>query len=211
MQRYSEAMKRFKSPLSEEQLQEVIEVLKAGDTIVYPTDTLYGLGVNPFDEDAVKRMYDIKKRPYDLPVSIAVLDISQIEAYVELTDIARHTTREFLPGPLTILLKKKDTSSLPIISSKNKLGVRILDHPVALPILEKFGPITSTSANLHKHDPPCDIDDALEQLGDLVEIYIDSGKCRYGQESTVLDVSTDSPKIIRPGVISQERLHIDEG
>ncbi|MCK4443693.1 MAG: threonylcarbamoyl-AMP synthase [Thermoplasmata archaeon] len=203
-------MKRFKSPLSEEQLQEAIEVLKAGGTIVYPTDTLYGLGVDPFNEDAVKKMFDIKKRPYDMPVSIAVHDISQIEDHVELTDLAKQATWEFLPGPLTILLKKKDTSSLPIVSSKNKLGVRILDHPVALPILERFGPMTSTSANLHKQNPPTRIEEAIEQLGDSVDIYIDSGKCRYGQESTVLDVSTDSPKIIRPGVISRKRLHIDE-
>jgi L-threonylcarbamoyladenylate synthase len=155
-------------------------------------------------------MYDLKRRPYDQPVSIAVHDISQIEDYVELTDVARHTTREFLPGPLTILLKKKDPSSLPIVSSRNRLGVRILDHPVAVPILEKFGPITSTSANLHDQEVPCDMETAIEQLGDSVEIYIDAGKCRYGQESTVLDVSTDSPRIIRPGVMSRERLRINE-
>ncbi len=210
MQRYSEAMRRFKSPLSEEQLQEAIDVLKAGGTIMYPTDTLYGLGTDPFNLDAVKKMFDMKKRPYDLPVSIAVYDISQIEDYVELTDLAKQATWEFLPGPLTILLKKKDPSSLPIVSSKNRLGVRILDHPVPLPILEKFGPITSTSANIHKQAPPRRIEEAVEQLGDSVDIYIDAGKCRYGQESTVLDVSTDSPKIIRPGVISRKRLHIDE-
>jgi L-threonylcarbamoyladenylate synthase len=203
-------MKRFNSPLSDEQLQEVIEILRSGGTIVYPTDTLYGLGVDPFNEEAVRKMYDLKKRPYDKPVSVAVHDISQIAEYVEITDIARHTTREFLPGPLTILLKKKDPSSLPIISSENKLGVRILDHPVALPILDGFGPITSTSANIHQEEPPCDIDDAIQQLGDAVEIYIDAGKCRYGQESTVLDVSTDSPMIIRPGVMSRERLRINE-
>ncbi len=85
-----------------------------------------------------------------------------------------------------------------------------MDHTVAVPILEKFGPITSTSANLHDQEIPCDIETAIEQLGDSVEIYIDGGKCRYGQESTVLDVSTDSPKIIRPGVMSRERLHINE-
>lgn len=203
-------MKRFNSPLNDEQLKEVIEVLKSGGTIVYPTDTLYGLGTDPFNEEAVKRMYDLKKRPFDEPISIAVHDISQIEDYVELTDLARHTTREFLPGPLTILLKKKDPSSLPIVSSETKLGVRILDHPVALPILDGFGPITSTSANIHEAEPPCDVDSAIEQLGDSVDIYIDGGKCRYGQESTVLDVSTDSPKIIRSGVMSRERLHINE-
>jgi L-threonylcarbamoyladenylate synthase len=203
-------MKSFNSPLNDEQLQDIIEVLKSGGTIVYPTDTLYGLGTDPFDEEAVKRMFDIKKRPYDQPVSIAVHDISQIEDYVVLTDLARHTTREFLPGPLTILLKKKDPSSLPIVSSTNRVGVRILNHPVALPILEKFGPITSTSANLHDHEVPCDVETSVEQLGDSVEIYIDSGRCRYGQESTVLDVSSDSPKIIRAGVISRERLRINE-
>jgi L-threonylcarbamoyladenylate synthase len=203
-------MKRFKSPLSEEQLQEIVDVLKSGGTIVYPTDTLYGLGTDPFDEEAVKRMFDLKRRPYDQPVSIAVHDISQIEDYVELTDLARHTTREFLPGPLTILLKKKDPSSLPIVSSENRIGVRILDHPAAVPILDRFGPITSTSANLHDKEVPCDVETAQEQLGDAVQIYIDSGRCRYGQESTVLDVSTDSPVIIRPGVISHERLRIDE-
>jgi len=203
-------MKRFKSPLSEEQLQEIIEVLNAGGTIVYPTDTLYGLGVDPFNLDAVKRMFEVKKRPLDQPVSIAVHEIAQIEEFVELTDLARQATWEFLPGPLTILLKKRDPSSLPIISSKNRLGVRILDHPVALPILEKFGPITSTSANLHDQELPCDVEIAFNQLGNSVDIYIDSGKCRYGQESTVLDVSTDSPKIIRRGVISRKRLRIDE-
>jgi L-threonylcarbamoyladenylate synthase len=203
-------MKKFKSPLDDSQLEEVIEVLENDGTIVYPTDTLYGLGVNPFNEEAVRKMFEIKRRPLDQPVSIAVYDISQIKEYVELTDLARHTTREFLPGPLTILLRKKDPDSLPIVSSRNKIGVRILDHSVALPILKEFGPITSTSANLHDYDLPCDVDTAIEQLGDSVDIYIDSGKCRYGQESTVLDVSSDSPKIIRPGVISHERLRINE-
>lgn len=203
-------MKTFKSPLTDGQLEEVIEVLRNDGIIVYPTDTLYGLGVNPFKKEAVEKMFGIKKRPLDQPVSIAVYDISQIREYVELTDLARHTTREFLPGPLTILLKKKDPDSLPIVSSRNRIGVRILDHAVALPILKEFGPITSTSANLHDRELPCDIEDAIEQLGDSVDIYIDSGRCRYGQESTVLDVSTDSPKIIRPGVISRERLRINE-
>ncbi len=203
-------MKKFKSPLDDSQLEEVIEVLRNDGTIVYPTDTLYGLGVNPFKKEAVKKMFEIKKRPLDEPVSIAVWDISQIEEYVELTDLARHTTKEFLPGPLTILLKKRDPASLPIVSSENRLGIRILDHPVTLPILEKFGPITSTSANLHGYELPCDIDTPIEQLGDSVDVYIDSGRCRYGQESTVLDVSSDPPKIIRPGVMSHERLHINE-
>ncbi|UCD92238.1 MAG: threonylcarbamoyl-AMP synthase [Methanobacteriota archaeon] len=203
-------MKKFKSPLDDSQLEEVIEVLENDGTVVYPTDTLYGLGANPFSEDAVRRMFEIKRRPLDQPVSIAVYDISQVREYVELTDLARHTTREFLPGPLTILLKKKDPDSLPIVSSRTRIGIRILDHPVALPILENFGPITSTSANLHHYDLPCDVEEAIKQLGDTVDIYIDSGRCRYGQESTVLDVSSDSPKIIRPGVISHERLRINE-
>lgn len=200
----------YKSPISEEQLEVVISILKDGGTVVYPTDTLYGLGVDPFRLGAVKRMFRIKKRPLNMPVSIAVLDISQIEEYVILTDLARHTTKEFLPGPLTILLKKKDPSALPLVSSRNRLGVRILDHPDAIPILENFGPITSTSANLHEDELPCDVETAIEQLGDSVDVYIDGGRCRYGQESTVLDVSSDSPKIVRPGVISRERLRINE-
>ncbi|MFQ6060633.1 MAG: L-threonylcarbamoyladenylate synthase [Thermoplasmata archaeon] len=203
-------MKVYKSPISEEQLEVVISILKDGGTVVYPTDTLYGLGVDPFRLGAVKRMFRIKKRPLNMPVSIAVLDISQIEEYVILTDLARHTTKEFLPGPLTILLKKKDPSALPLVSSRNRLGVRILDHPDAIPILENFGPITSTSANLHEDELPCDVETAIEQLGDSVDVYIDGGRCRYGQESTVLDVSSDSPKIVRPGVISRERLRINE-
>lgn len=179
------------------------KVIKEGGIVVYPTDTLYGLGASVFKENAVKKVYEIKKRPYHLPLSIIVPSIEKIEEVAIVTELASTLAKNFLPGALTLVLKKKDI--IPDIVAKEKIGVRIPDNDVARK-LASIEPITATSANIHGGDEPVTIEISKKQLGNKVDMYIDGGKLP-GIPSTIVDVTGEELKIIREGVIQRERLY----
>ena len=195
--------------ISEGDLDHIVEsacsILKAGGVIVYPTDTIYGLGVNVFDAKAVAKIPELKKRSEDLPISIAVAEISMMKRFGEVNDKAEKIAHHFLPGPVTLLLQCKDTVPK-ILRSAGKVGIRIPDHKIALKIIENVGPITATSANLHRGLDPRNVKEAYDQLGDVVELYIDCGEPRYKGSSTVVDCSEASINIIRKGVIPENEI-----
>ena len=176
-----------------------VEILKNNGLIVYPTDTLYGIGGNPFNEDVIKKIFTIKKRP-NVPISVAVSNIDMIKKIAELNSAAVRICEKFMPGPVTVvLLKKKNVPPL-LTAGSEKIGVRIPDNKIALRIINRFGPITCTSANIHKGKNPVDIETAKKQLDDNIQLYIDDGKCKYSKPSTVVDVSDGKIKILRKGV-----------
>jgi len=172
-------------------------LLKQGELIVYPTDTLYGLGADIFNEEAIKKVYEVKKRPFDLPLSIAIASVDEINEYAYMNEIAYKIAHEFLPGAITIILKKRKV--IPDIIAKEKIGIRIPANEIALKIAKEL-PITATSANIHGKNPPKEIKEAKEQLGDKIALYIDGGKLP-GKPSTIVDVSEGKIKIIREGAI----------
>jgi L-threonylcarbamoyladenylate synthase len=175
-----------------------VEILKKNGLIVYPTDTLYGIGGNPFNEDVIKKIFAVKKRP-EMPISVAVSNMDMIKKIAFMNPAAVRICEEFLPGPVTVvLLKKKNVPAL-LTAGSEKIGVRIPDNKIALEIINRFGPITCTSANLHKGKNPADIKTAKRQLGDNIQLYIDDGKCKYSKPSTVVDVSDGKIKILRKG------------
>ncbi len=190
----------------QEYLDDVVEVYNQGELVVYPTETLYALGANPFHENALNRLIDIKKRPRKMPISIAVSNIEMMRNLAEVNALAEKIFKKFLPGPLTLLLKKKPHVPSLLTGDSDKIGIRVPKHPLALKIIDMVGPITSTSANLHSHAEPKNLDIAFEQLGEYVSLYLDCGECEHQHPSTVLDVSSSSAKIIRKGVISNEEL-----
>ena len=191
---------------SEEAMDHVISELNSGKLIVYPTETLYGLGADPFDEAAVKRVFMAKKRPFDMPLSIAVSNMRMLEELAVLDDRGRRLAEKFLPGPLTLLLRKKSIVPDIVTSASNEVGIRIPDHPLALKIIEEFGPIITTSANLHSHPNPYDIQLALKDLGESVSIYIDCGPTKYGKPSTIVQLLEGEVEVIRPGAIPIEEV-----
>lgn len=188
------------------EMENVAKVIKAGGLLVYPTDTLYGLAADPFNDSAVKKVFLSKNRPFDMPLSIAVSDVRMLESVAVLNDSARKLISRFLPGPLTILLTKKPSISDLLTSGDNQIGIRIPDHPFALKFIRKVGPITSTSANLHSRPDPTSIEMAKKDLGNAIDIYIDCGKTRFSAPSTIIDVSEGDVEIVRAGVITKEEI-----
>ena len=195
-----------KCDLADKDMDEIVAALKAGELVVYPTDTLYGLGADPFSENSVKKVYMAKNRPFDMALSIAVSNEKMMESVAVLNDNARKLIRKFLPGPLTVMLTKKPSIPEMLTSGSNQIGIRIPDHPFALRLIDKFGPITSTSANLHSHPDPIDARLTLKDMKDHAKICVDCGRTKHAVPSTIVDVSNGDVEIVRKGVISQEEI-----
>jgi len=192
--------------MSKIDLSKAITALKRGDVVVYPTDTLYALGVDAYNEGAVKRIFEIKKRPSDIPLSVAVASFDGIEGIAFGNDNARRLAERFLPGPLTLILKKKSTISKVVTGGLDKVAVRIPNNEVALELLSKFGPLTATSANVHGMKTPQYIKGIKKQFeGGDVAVYLDCGRLS-SLPSTIVDVTTKTPEIIREGIITKKNI-----
>jgi len=187
-------------------LTEAHEVIASGGLVVYPTETVYGLGADPFDEDAVKRVFKVKRRPASMPISMAVPTPEALWFYGVFDKHSRDFCEKHMPGPITILLRATSLAPPSLLSKGRLLGLRVPDHPVAAQLLRAYAPLTATSANRHGRRPPTTCAEAVNQLGNDVDIYIDSGPCRYGQESTVVDLSGGETSIIRRGALSEQAL-----
>jgi L-threonylcarbamoyladenylate synthase len=192
--------------MSKIDLSKAITALKRGELIVYPTDTLYALGADIYNVDAVRRIFKIKNRPLDIPLSVAVASYDAIEKVAFVNDNARRLAEHFLPGPLTLILNKKSTISNIITGGLDKVAVRIPDNEVALELLSKFGSLIATSANVHDMETPYDIKGIRKQFkeGD-VSVFLNCGKLN-ALPSTIVDVTTKMPKIIREGIITKKNI-----
>jgi L-threonylcarbamoyladenylate synthase len=180
-------------------LDQVRSVVQAGGLIVYPTDTVYGLGADPFQEKAVDRLLAAKGRPRDLGLSIAVADLPDVFRFGERTVIGEAFCTKNLPGPYTVVLRATPQAPRPILSGDGRIALRIPDHPIPRLLAKAIGPITATSANRHGRPAPATCEDAQGELGDLVDLYIDGGPAPLGGESTVVDLSGVRPRILRQG------------
>jgi len=177
-----------------------VSYLRRGGIIIYPTETCYGIGADATNPDAVKKVIKIKKMSKDKPISIICSDISMIKKYAVLDDKAKKLIRQFMPGPLTLILKKKN---IPDIVSKSGSGLRISSHPLARLITKKLGrPITATSANIHKEPPLYSVEHLGKTLA--VDFVIDVGRLPRRKPSTIFDTRTK--KIIRRGPITLKNL-----
>ncbi|MDR0887862.1 MAG: threonylcarbamoyl-AMP synthase [Candidatus Methanoplasma sp.] len=182
------------------------EDIAMGRLIVYPTDTVYGIGADAYNEVAIKNLYVAKNRPFDMPLTIAVSDMKMMEEVAVLDEIAEKLVKKFLPGPLTILLEKKPSLPDMVTAGSKLIGVRIPDHPVSYGLPKLTGPITSTSANVHSHPDAINIEMAVNDLGDSINTYICSGSSNYKKSSTIVWISKGEIKIVRQGVIPAEQI-----
>lgn len=192
--------------ISKEDMDCVISELSAGRLIVYPTETVYGIGCDPFDETAVKRLFMAKRRPFDMAMSIIVQNVSMMKELAYVDDRAVKLIDEFMPGPLTLILPKKPVVPNILTSSSNEIGIRIPDSEIALSIVKEFGPIVSSSANVHSHKSPLTCQDAINDLGPSVSLYIDGGPSPIGKPSTIIQLTEDETILIRSGSIPKERI-----
>ena len=192
----------------EKLVERAIRILKNGGIVAFPTDTIYGLGANAFDEDAVLRIYEAKVRPRNFALTLLLADTSQIKLVAEnIPKMAWKLAEKFMPGALTIVLNKSMAVSNMITGEGNTVAVRIPNHPVPIALVKGLGaPITGTSANISGGNNPLTAEDVFKQLRYRVDMIIDGGRCPIGVSSTVLDLTTNPPKIIREGAISRDQI-----
>ena len=185
---------------------ETLAVLRGGGLVVYPTDTVYGIGADPRQEGAVRRLFAAKRRPEGMPISVAVASLEAARELAVVSPQAEAVCRPWLPGPVTLLFPPTANAPRMVVSSENTVAIRVPNHPVALFLAKQFGPITASSANIHELPPPVECTEAQEQLGDSVDLYVDAGPCPVGRESTVVDLTVHPPRVAREGAVSAERL-----
>ncbi len=182
------------------------EDIAAGNLIVYPTDTVYGIGADIYNEVAVKNLYLAKRRPFDMALSVAVADRNIMESVAILNETADKLIKAFLPGPLTIIIKKNPEVPDIVTAGSQKVGIRIPDHPIALEIARRSGPIVATSANIHFQPDAIDIGMATAALGNSVSTYIDAGHSPSGKPSTIIWIKDKEYEIIRQGPITEDMI-----
>ena len=182
------------------------EDIAAGRLLGYPTETVYGIGADIYNETAIKNLYVVKKRPFDMPLSVAVSDKAMLERVAVLNENADKLVKAFLPGPLTIIIKKQPDVPDIVTSLSQKVGIRIPDNRFALELIRRTGPIVATSANIHSHQDSVDVDSAIADLGDSIDTYIDAGRCVLGQPSTIVWLSDKEVEVVRQGAIPEDRI-----
>lgn len=191
--------------MKQEELTNAIKAVENGEIIVYPTDTLYALGANIFNEGVIKKLFKIKKRPISVPLSVAVFDSNELNEIAYINKKTKKIINNFLPGPLTLLLKKKKTIPEIITSGRDTIALRIPDNKIALELLSKTGPISATSANIHGKKTGLIVENLKKEFQNNVSIFLDDGLLD-NPPSTILDLTTDDPIIIRQGEIKIEQI-----
>ena len=178
-------------------IDESIDILSDGGVVLYPTDTVYGLGANIFDNDAVKRVFDIKQRSLLKPLSILVSDVDAIDLVAKVSLNQKEVMGNYLPGPYTFILEKSMLVPRTVTSGSSFVGVRVPDNQISRRLASLF-PITTTSANLSDKEVLSNPDEILEQLGCEVDLVIDVGTVKSKRPSVIIDyIDKDNPKIVR--------------
>lgn len=187
-------------------IDRIIELLHNGELVVYPTDTLYALGADIFNETAVRKVFQVKKRPFNNPLPVAVSCLDEINSIAFINSKAEIICEKFLPGSLTIILPKKNNISDIVTGGLDKIAVRVPDNEIALELLKKYGPLTVTSANLHNGNALTNIKDIKEKIGERnVSSFIDYGVLGSAP-STIVDITSKEPSIIREGKITKKEI-----
>lgn len=175
-----------------EVVEAAVEVIEGGGLLVYPTDTLYGLGADALNPEAIGKVFEAKERPFEAPVSVAVSDVDMMRQVANLSPWMERVVESLIPRPITFLLPKKRKVPGTLTGGSDVIGVRIPNHMFALTVIARTGPITTTSANLHEGHAPRTARSAIRQLGDAVDLYVDCGRTAFGKPSTVVDLSGNS-------------------
>ncbi|PEY33972.1 threonylcarbamoyl-AMP synthase [Bacillus cereus] len=190
------------------QLQEAARLLRENEAIAFPTETVYGLGANAMNDEAIAKIFEAKGRPSDNPLIVHIGAKSQLGEIVrEITPVAEELMKHFWPGPLTIILPKKDGISEKVTAGLDTVGVRMPDHPVALALIEVANvPVAAPSANRSGRPSPTLAHHVYEDLNGKIAGIVDGGATGVGVESTVVDCTSEVPTILRPGGITKEQL-----
>jgi L-threonylcarbamoyladenylate synthase len=184
-----------------------VGALKGGRLVVMPTDTVYGIGADAFDNSAVAALLSAKGRGRDMPVGVLVGSWHTIEGLVyTMPDGARDLIRAFWPGALSLVVAQAPSLQWDLGDARGTVMLRMPLHPVAIELLREVGPMAVSSANVSGRPPAVNADEARNQLGDLVDVYLDAGPSEQQAASTIVDLTGDTPRLLRAGPVSVERI-----
>lgn len=190
-----------------EVLKKAGKVIREGGLVAFPTETVYGLGANALDNEAVKKIFVAKGRPQDNPLIIHVADFNIEEFVEEISPIAKKMMEKFWPGPLTLIMKKSE--KIPNVTSAGleSVGIRMPSNKIARELIKEAGvPIAAPSANISGRPSPTDIERCIQDLNGKIDYIIGGEKCNVGLESTIVDCTVEPPCVLRPGGITLEML-----
>jgi L-threonylcarbamoyladenylate synthase len=194
--------------ISDKQLNEAADLLRQGRLVAFPTETVYGLGADASNADALKRLYSVKGRPTDHPVIVHLADVADLSKWAkDIPQAAYDLAKAFWPGPLTLILPRAD-HVLPLVTGgQDSIGLRIPGHPLARHLIEIFGGgVAAPSANRFGKLSPTTAEAVRQCLGDDVDLILDGGPCQVGIESTIVSLLGERPAILRPGMIAQKQI-----
>ena len=184
------------------------DMLRAGELVVFPTETVYGLGADASNPLAIAKIFAVKGRPADHPLIVHLPDASHLDRWaLDIPEAAHQLAIAFWPGPLTLILKRQPSVSDAVTGGQDTVGLRVPNHPLALQLLREFkGGVAAPSANRFGHISPTTAAHVREEFGDAVAMILDGGPCAVGIESTILDLSGSEPRILRPGMLDTEAI-----
>ena len=191
-----------------ESYAQAVDLMKSGEVVAFPTETVYGLGAVATNDEAVKKIFVAKGRPSDNPLIVHIGTKDELEKYViDIPPVAQKCINAFWPGPLTLILQAKQNLFAPSVTKLSTIGFRMPDHPVALQLLRQLQlPVAAPSANRSGKPSPTKAMHVMEDLQGLIAAVVDGGETGIGLESTVLDVTLEVPTILRPGGVTKEML-----
>ncbi len=213
-------MSQFLSNCTADAMLDAAAHLKAGDLVAFPTETVYGLGADASNSQAVSRIYSVKGRPSDHPLIVHIASIDRMGDWSrDVPEYAIALARSFWPGPMTLILKRSELAGDFITGGQDSVGVRVPDHVVALALLEAFEKaggkgVAAPSANRFGHVSPTSAAAVIEELNEYLaedDVVIDGGACAVGVESTIIDCTGDLPRVLRPGAISAVMIEVSTG
>ena len=189
-------------------IEHATKLLEQGRLVAFPTETVYGLGADASNPEAIRRVFKVKNRPSNHPLIVHIGGVEQLKNWAQkIPESAKTLASAFWPGPLTIILNKKSDVSLEVTGGQNTIALRMPDHPVAIALLNKFeGGIAAPSANIYCRISPTQASHVEDELGDSVDMILDGGACKIGVESTIIDLTGSIPKILRPGLITKAEI-----
>ena len=192
---------------TEENLFLAAKLIKRGELVAFPTETVYGLGADGLNVEACQKIFAAKGRPSDKPLSLHVANLEMVERVAKISSAAEKLFAAFCPGALTIILTKNKIVPDFVTGGRPSVGIRFPANDIALSLIKLSGtPIAAPSANLSGKKPPTTAQEVFDNLSGRVEIILDGGHCAFGISSTIIDLTTSEPKILRHGAIPAEKI-----
>lgn len=198
----------LKNTIDYTKLEIPAQIIKQGGIVIFPTETVYGIGVNALNEEAVKKLYSIKQRPLNKPISLLISDMNMINKVAQdITDLEYKLMKKFFPGPFTIILKKKEIVPDILTANTDTVGIRMPSEEITRRLIEYANiPIAAPSANISNKPSGTNLDNIIKDFEGKVDYFIDSGESKLGIASTIVKVIDGIPHILRQGTITKEQI-----